>query len=119
MSNKLYFTKEERRKAHNLANIRYERKHPNRKREPQWKFRGINCTEELYQELFNKQNGCCAICLVPRSKLSKNLAVDHCHQTGKIRGLLCTYCNQIIVEIVNTKFHLITNALRYLGKVND
>ncbi len=36
------------------------------------------------------QNGACAIC---KKKRKRWLCVDHCHRTGKIRGLLCTSCN--------------------------
>lgn len=52
-----------------------------------------------YEELFLKQNGVCAICKQPETALEKykgrikKLAVDHCHDTNKIRGLLCSSCN--------------------------
>lgn len=48
----------------------------------------FNLTKEQYASLIDRQNGCCAIC---DSKVP--LAVDHCHATGKIRGLLCRSCN--------------------------
>jgi len=44
-----------------------------------------------YKALAARQNGLCAICLGPPS--SSRLAIDHCHTTGRIRGLLCTKCN--------------------------
>ena len=50
-------------------------------------------TMEEYNELFIKQNGCCAICGIHQGKLNKKLAKDHCHTTGKNRGLLCGNCN--------------------------
>ena len=37
--------------------------------------------------------GCCAICKTHQSKLGKTLEVDHDHDTGVIRGLLCHKCN--------------------------
>lgn len=46
-----------------------------------------------YNQLFQQQNGCCAICGKHQSKLSQVLGVDHNHITGKIRGLLCKRCN--------------------------
>lgn len=55
-------------------------------------------TSEDYERMFAAQNGVCAICKQPETKLSNlgtpiNLAVDHCHSSGTIRGLLCRDCN--------------------------
>jgi hypothetical protein len=50
-------------------------------------------TENQYAELFFAQGGKCKICLQTRAK---KLTVDHCHFTGKIRGLLCNECNRAI-----------------------
>ena len=41
--------------------------------------------------MLNKQNGVCLLCGSLNGKM--NLAVDHCHTTKVIRGLLCTPCN--------------------------
>jgi len=49
-------------------------------------------SQEQYQAMVEKQGGNCAICQHP-PKPSKVLCVDHCHGTGKIRGLLCNTCN--------------------------
>jgi hypothetical protein len=53
-----------------------------------------------YLELFAHQRGVCAICRQPeRSKRAgklKQLAVDHDHETGRVRGLLCSNCNPMI-----------------------
>lgn len=48
-------------------------------------------TNAEYNNLLNKQNHRCAICKQPPT--IKRLAVDHCHTTGKVRGLLCFNCN--------------------------
>ncbi len=50
---------------------------------------GISLDE--YEELLRTQQGVCAIC---RAKENRSLAVDHDHKTGRVRGLLCTNCNQ-------------------------
>jgi hypothetical protein len=47
---------------------------------------------EDYDAMLSKQNGACAICAVELVKGSKT-HIDHCHTTGKVRGLLCTKCN--------------------------
>lgn len=51
-------------------------------------------TNEIYEELLAKQNGCCAICLKHHTSFKKKLAVEHNHRTKEIRGLCCTYCNR-------------------------
>jgi hypothetical protein len=46
-----------------------------------------------WDELFAKQEGRCATCGTHQSDLDRTLAVDHCHLSEKVRGLLCTSCN--------------------------
>jgi len=59
-------------------------------------------TLEKYEEMLEAQDGVCVICEQPekavdnRTGLLRNLAVDHCHDTGEIRGLLCSCCNRAI-----------------------
>lgn len=53
---------------------------------------------EDYDNMFKKQNGVCAIYDQPETKLFRNgkltnLSIDHCHETGVVRGLLCHACN--------------------------
>ncbi len=61
--------------------------------------KNFNLTEGEYNLILENQNGVCAICketetvIDGQSKKLKPLSVDHCHITGKIRGLLCTACN--------------------------
>lgn len=51
-----------------------------------------------YLSMFEKQNGVCAICHTAGFNMKKKhegqLVVDHCHDTGKVRGLLCHNCNR-------------------------
>ena len=54
---------------------------------------GISFKE--YQDLLKVQGGICAICGKPEPS-HKTLDVDHDHETGKIRGILCTNCNRMI-----------------------
>lgn len=42
--------------------------------------------------IYREADGKCAICASPRGK--RNHALDHCHTTGKLRGVLCVNCNQ-------------------------
>ena len=54
-------------------------------------------TEKQYLSLLEKQDRGCAVCSRPAESFNKNLAVDHNHVTGEIRGLLCAYCNHRLV----------------------
>lgn len=51
-----------------------------------------NITQAVYSEMLAEQSGSCKICQKP-AKTSRGLFVDHCHKTGKVRGLLCATCN--------------------------
>lgn len=44
-----------------------------------------------YDDLVQEQEGRCAIC---RDPFNDDDTVDHCHTTGKVRGLLCSHCNK-------------------------
>lgn len=68
---------------------------------------------EKYNELFTTQDGKCAICKKHQSELTKALAVDHCHTTKKVRGLLCTNCN-IGVGNLQDNEEILRAALEYL-----
>ena len=72
---------------------------------------GLNIKE--YNELFEKQHGSCAICGRHQSELTVSLAVDHCHDSGSIRGLLCYNCNMGLGRFKDSK-ELLIQALSYL-----
>ena len=60
-------------------------------------IRNYGITLEDYEKMFKDQEGKCAICGHPETHPNKKrLAVDHCHKTGKVRGLLCNKHNRII-----------------------
>lgn len=50
-------------------------------------------TPKQWEEIYNKQNGCCAICGKHQSQEFRRLCIDHNHNDGRVRGLLCTSCN--------------------------
>ena len=108
----------EKNKKHYLENIkRWNKNNPekvkNFNRVGMWKQQGINITVEQYNKIFKKQKSACKICNV-KVKL-KALNVDHNHNTGKIRGLLCDKCNKGL-GIFNDDFTLIYVAYKYLRK---
>ena len=55
--------------------------------------RRFGITLEEYAIMFERQNRQCLICKASESSSGHRLAVDHCHRTGRIRGLLCKNCN--------------------------
>lgn len=78
-------------------------------------------TLEDYNRILEKQNHVCAICGNPERAIKKStgklidLAVDHCHSTGKVRGLLCTGCNTGLGNFKDDTI-ILNKALLYLQK---
>lgn len=75
-------------------------------------------TYEQYQEILEKQNGACAICLKEQREASKRLHIDHDHVTGKVRGLLCTKCNMGI-GLFGDNVDLLDKATKYLNAIHQ
>lgn len=81
-------------------------------------YRQYGITLEVYKELLAEQNGVCAICQQPPDSIHPGrLCVDHDHETGEIRGLLCNYCNPGIGYFKNDPLRLAL-AAKYLQKFN-
>ena len=79
-------------------------------------------TLDDFFEMQDKQNGVCAICFKEETApnryevgVPKALAVDHCKDTGKIRGLLCSACNTGIGKLKHS-IELLENAIKYFKK---
>ena len=70
-------------------------------------------TREDYLLLAEKQNNKCAACGGPPNRMS--FCVDHDHETGRIRGLLCTNCN---LALGNVKDNL-DNALGFVRYIKN
>lgn len=73
----------------------------------------FNMTSAEYDNLLSSQNYCCKICGVHKDNVKNHLSVDHCHKTGKIRGLLCIKCNSGI-GFFNEDKGIINKAIKYL-----
>jgi hypothetical protein len=72
---------------------RNKHKHVGKMRKYHLKY-NYNMTEDDYNKMLIKQNESCKICGTHESKVArKRLHVDHDHNTGEIRGLLCSRCN--------------------------
>jgi len=88
--------RENNRDRHNqLARESHQRnkhKHVHKVRERLLKSK-YGITTEQYEKMLSSQNGVCFICLKVQGDGKRKLAIDHCHKTGKVRGLLCCKCN--------------------------
>lgn len=79
-----------------------------------------NLTEESYSQLLKEQNGVCKICQSQetatngRSTKIKDLAIDHDHKTGKVRGLLCSRCNRGL-GLFRDDVSVLKSAIDYLN----
>lgn len=73
----------------------------------------LGATPEMYDDLFQAQQGVCAICGYPPEMLGKRLSVDHDHKTKKVRGLLCKACNLGLGSFRDDKRRLL-RAVTYL-----
>ena len=74
-------------------------------------------TDEQYARLYEAQGGRCAICETTadaeKLRTRKSLAVDHCHTTGAIRGLLCGACNKAL-GLVDDSATIMRSAIAYV-----
>lgn len=77
-------------------------------------LKNFGITLKDYTEMLTSQNGVCAICF--RVDPPRSLAVDHCHKTGKIRGLLCRACN-VSIGLLEDDEKRLKRAIRYLKDV--
>lgn len=77
-------------------------------REAKRKYR---ISEIEYSDMLSNQSNKCATC--GKEEINKRLAIDHCHKSGKIRGLLCYNCNRAI-GLLNDDVDVMKNIIKYL-----
>lgn len=99
---------------------KWKKENPERAKENDYKRKyGLSYAE--YGHLLSTQNGACAICNTRFEDAQRGvLFVDHCHKTGKVRGLLCQNCNTAIGLLQDNPLFC-TKAAKYLleSKSND
>ena len=83
-------------------------------------MRTYGLSNDNYIEMFESQIGLCAICKEPQQGITKDgetrfLCVDHCHQTGKVRQLLCAKCNAGLGQFRDSP-EFLTKAAKYIIK---
>lgn len=76
-------------------------------------------TWESYAELIKKCGNRCSICKEKETSTFKgsvkDLAIDHCHETGVVRGLLCNRCN-VMLGMAKDNITVLMNAADYLDR---
>lgn len=98
--------------THRAASKRWREAHKERHADnnAKWKY-GVE--HGTYATLFAKQSGRCAICDSSPADDAR-LHIDHCHDTGRIRGLLCNRCNNGIGRFKHD-VTLLSRAIAYLS----
>jgi len=82
-------------------------------------FRRYGLSLEDVDKMFLSQDKKCKICQTQNTKILVHggLYVDHCHESGKVRGLLCRDCNMML-GLCKDKTDILYNAIVYLNKNN-
>ena len=72
-------------------------------------------TPEQKDAALRRQRGLCGICREPLKQGQGGMSIDHCHKTGKFRGLLCMQCNVRLATVENADW--VAEAQLYLSGV--
>lgn len=81
-----------------------------------WRLKKYGLTQNDYDQMVEAQGRACAICFRAAELTQwKKLRVDHDHETGKIRGLLCHHCN-VALGYLSDCIPIFDNAIRYLRR---
>jgi NAD(P)H-flavin reductase len=76
-------------------------------------------TPDRYEQMIAERNGRCWVCGdPPKGRHVKRLAIDHCHKTNKVRGLLCDPCNQGLGKFQDDPKRLLMAALYLQAATN-
>jgi hypothetical protein len=69
----------------------------------------------IRNDLINQHGDQCSICKRPRSDFKNRLSVDHNHRTGRVRGLVCFYCNKFKIgrHSIETAQEVLDYLLKY------
>ena len=91
---------------------RYVKNNPNAVKATHLRKYGLTFDE--YNTRLSEQNSKCDICKEDLD-LGKHTCVDHCHTTGKTRGILCRKCNTVLGQAKDST-DILKSAILYLNK---
>lgn len=100
--------------ARRLADVEKAREY-SRHRSFKHNLKKHGLTIEQYDILWKTQNCCCLICKTDKVNTNRGWHLDHCHTTGKIRGILCVNCN-VMLGLARDRIDVLESAIIYLSK---
>lgn len=107
--NKTYAWREKNKDKYN-AYMRERNKH----HYPEYRLKRYGKTDAWFKETLKEQGNVCAICRKPNSSTKRTFAVDHHHDSGKVRGIICYNCNRLLHAFDN--LDLFNSIVSYLNK---
>jgi hypothetical protein len=89
----------------------------------QSRYRRYGLTKPMFDKMWEEQDGKCVLCLYPLLKglgelsglLKDFFAIDHDHETGKIRGILCFSCNSALHKFEDPEY--VARVFKYLNRI--
>jgi Recombination endonuclease VII len=70
-------------------------------------------TYEQWENMRQAENYSCMICGITEDEIGKKLDVDHCHESGKVRGILCNPCNSLLGH-ARDRIEILEASIQYL-----
>jgi len=96
---------------------KFNRKYPEKVRERDLKGKyGIDLNK--YNAMFAEQQGLCAGCNRHQSEFERVFAVDHNHDTGQVRGLLCSPCN-VALGMLEENINTLQSLIKYINHYSE
>lgn len=98
--------------------IVWESRTPKKRLEQHLKYK-YGVSHQEFMDAWQKQSGCCAICsevlpdLMVYENRKRGYAIDHNHETGEFRGILCLNCNSLLGMARESK-RVLQKAINYL-----
>lgn len=80
-----------------------------------WLSRTYGMTASDVEALLAEQGGKCAACGTSEVKSRKGWHIDHCHSSGKVRGILCHNCNSSLGHAKDS-IHVLRSLISYLER---